>query len=50
MRGTRVVIHLSTPSYDAMYREREGKSKLEQSLELLLRILFSSAEVVFFSS
>ena len=50
MRGTRVVIHLSTPPYDAMYRVRESKSKLEQSLELLLRILFSSAEVVFFSS
>ena len=27
--GTRVVIHLSTRSYDAMYRVREGKSKLE---------------------
>ena len=28
-RGTRVVIHFSTRSYDAMYRVREGKSKLE---------------------
>ena len=28
-RGTRVVIYLSTCSYDAMYRLREGKSKLE---------------------
>ena len=28
-RGTRVVIHLSTHSYDAMYCVREGKSKLE---------------------
>ena len=28
-RGTRVVIHLSTRSYDAMYSVREGKSKLE---------------------
>ena len=28
-RGTRVVSHLSTRSYDAMYRVREGKSKLE---------------------
>ena len=28
-RGTRVAIHLSTNLYDAMYRVREGKSKLE---------------------
>ena len=26
-RGTRVVLHLSTRSYDVMYRVREGKSK-----------------------
>ena len=31
-RGTRVIIHLSTRSYDAMYRVREGKSKLIAAL------------------
>ena len=36
-RGKSVVIHLSTRPYDAMYREREGKSKLD---------LHSEAELV----
>ena len=38
--GTRGVIHLSTHSYDAMYRMREGKSKLEPFYRLF-RELFA---------
>ena len=39
-RGTRVVFHLSTRSYDTMYRMREGKSKLEPFYRLF-RELFA---------
>ena len=38
-RGTRVVIHLSTHSHDAIYRVREGKSKLEPFAKLKIVIL-----------
>ena len=39
-RGTRAVIHLSMCSFDAMYRVREGKSKLEPFYRLF-RELFA---------
>ena len=39
-RGTRAVFHLSMCSFDAMYRVREGKSKLEPFYRLF-RELFA---------
>ena len=37
----RVVIHLSTRPYDAMYREREGKSKLKPFYRLFRELFFA---------
>ena len=39
-RGTRAVFPLTTRSYDAMYRVREGKSKLEPFYRLFIAIFF----------
>ena len=40
-RGTRAVIHLSMCSFDAMYRVREGKSKLEPFYRLFRELFLT---------